>query len=136
MFRSHRSGLFPRCTPHRKSTIAKNVKHHIDVLQRQVPALIKSVGFLRQHIEIKSQPVPRQQGVALLDQFAEAINDLVGFIRRHSTARRPIRVFSVPDYRFGGVTGKSSSTGDPKGSVGTPVGIVLRDIGGCFKIEG
>jgi hypothetical protein len=42
----------------------------------------------------------------------------------------------VPDQGFVSVTGKSGSTGDPEGSVRTPGGIVLRDIGGCFKIEG
>ena len=105
------------------------------MLQRQVPALIKSFGFFRQHVKIESQPVPRQQRVALPYQFAETINDLVGFIRRHSTARRPIRVFPVPDHRFVSVTGKSGRTGDPEGAVGTPVGVVLRYIGGCFKIE-
>ena len=43
-----------------KAAIAKHVEHHVHVVDRQFPAFIAAARLLPKHIEIESQPVPRQ----------------------------------------------------------------------------
>jgi len=128
-------GLGSLVERHRKSAVAKHVKHHVHVVQSQFLADLVQPGFFGKYVPVKPQTVPCQQGVAALDKSHEFTQDLPQLGLRHSFSRRPITLAPLPDDHIFRIASQSGSTCNTQGTLRPPVEIGVQQLLCRLNIE-
>ena len=75
---------------------AHDVEHHVDVGQRQTPAVGLQPRLFNKNVEIEREAVPRQQRVAILNESSQVVNHPPSFRSRHLRSEGT-GVSSVPE---------------------------------------
>ncbi len=73
------------------------MEHHINMIQRQSTALLEGAAFLREDIKIKTQTIPGQNRIPLLNPVLEIVDHGAEIVRPHLILDSPFRGLSVPD---------------------------------------
>ena len=94
--------------------LAENMKHHVHVGDARGAALGKQVRFLCEDVEVESEPVPGEEGVALGDFLREILDEGGGFLPAHAVDWMR-GVAAVPEDRLVGVGEEGGGEEIPRG---------------------
>ena len=87
----------------------------------QSAAGFKQPRLLRKDVEVESDAVPGDEGVAVFDLGCQVIDQLDSFFSAHPVCRARAVIAAVPEPWLVGVGEEGRRAGDPQGAAGSPV---------------
>jgi|SRR5208283_3509100 len=100
------------------------MEHHVDVIVRQAPTLLKHARLFSQDIEIKPQSIPGYDRVSALNLFFQIVDQPLNFVPAHSICRMFAVSTAVPEQQLTSATQKGCAAGNPEGTRRPPVVII------------
>jgi hypothetical protein len=100
------------------------MEHHVDVIVRQAPALLKHARLFSQDIEIEPQSIPGYDCISALNPFFQIVDQPLNFVPAHSLCRVFAVSTAVPEQRLTSATQKGCTAGNPQGTRQPPVVII------------
>jgi hypothetical protein len=79
---------------------AEGMEHHVNVVNRELPALVRHPRFLSQDVEVKTQTIPSYDFVSAFSLSIQIVDQSLQFPPVHSPCRTLAIGTAVPEHRL------------------------------------